>query len=143
MRQNVCWHGSTFDVVSKRSKHTEHSNKSFNVRSSMALRYSLYSSLNYYCNIVGGTCTTCRAAQNYLTWHNALARNERLFIGHISFRWYSHFMIVIISILLRVNKCELILLLFHWFRSPFVGTIESWYLSLIRMNENYRTPIST
>lgn len=39
-RQNVCWHGSTFDVVSKRSRHTEHSSKSLSVRSSIAANSS-------------------------------------------------------------------------------------------------------
>lgn len=35
-RQNVCWQGSTFDVVSNRSRHTEHSSKSLSVCSSIA-----------------------------------------------------------------------------------------------------------
>lgn len=34
-RQNVCWHGSTLEFRFNLSKHTEHSNKSFNVRSSI------------------------------------------------------------------------------------------------------------
>lgn len=39
--QNVCWHGSTLLEVSSRSRHTEHSNKSFNVHSSILLHFPL------------------------------------------------------------------------------------------------------
>lgn len=38
-RQNVCWHGSTRDVVSSRSRHTEHSSKSFSVFTSIATAF--------------------------------------------------------------------------------------------------------
>lgn len=47
-RQNVCWQGSTFDVVSNRSKHTEHSSRSLSVCSSIANR-SNDSTIAYLC----------------------------------------------------------------------------------------------
>lgn len=59
-RQNVCWHGRTFDVVFSRSKHTEHSNKSFNVCSSMLLLLLvIYYKLCYSCRISNCTLSQC------------------------------------------------------------------------------------
>ena len=40
LRQNVCWHGNTLLVPSRRSKHTEHSKSSFSDVSSIILKYS-------------------------------------------------------------------------------------------------------
>jgi hypothetical protein len=36
--QNVCWQGRTLLEMSNRSRHTEHSSRSFNIHSSMVIR---------------------------------------------------------------------------------------------------------